>query len=157
MTDFRTGTSFVKHIYCFIGKITLRYISYRHINRQRYYLVCYYDIVKVFVVSFQPLYYLYAALLVGFADRYRLESALKRGIFLNSFAILIIGRSTYYLKFSSCKLRLHYIGSINCTFGSSCTNDCVDLINKENYITCTYSLLNASFYALLEVTPVFCT
>ena len=88
---------------------------------------------------------------------HRLETALQRCIFFNVLTVFLNGCGTDDLNQSPGQCRFHDIGRIQRTFRATGTDDRMQLIDKQNYISCLLHFLHDAFDTLLKFTTVLCT
>ena len=69
-------------------------------------------------------------------------------------AILINSRSTNNLQLPACQRWLNNIGSINATLGTACTDDGVQLVDKENNALITAQKLQDLLHALFKLAAI---
>ena len=85
-----------------------------------------------------------------------LEASLQGTVFLNGVTILIQCRCTNTLYSATCQGGFHDIGSIHGSWRTTCTNKCVDLIDKHDDIRILLQLLKQSPDAFLKLTAILC-
>ena len=87
------------------------------------------------------------------AYHHRLETPFKSGVLLNIFLILFERRRTDRAEFSASQSRLQHIRSIKRAFGRPRSDQCVQLIDKQDeVIGRTFDLLQNRLETLLELT-----
>ena len=69
-------------------------------------------------------------------------------------AILINSRSTNNLQLTARQRRLNNISRINATLGTACTDNGVQLVNKENNAIITTQQLQNLLHALFKLTAI---
>ena len=87
--------------------------------------------------------------------RHRLEPALQSRILFDVFSVFVDGGRTDQLNFAPGKLRLENVGGINGAFRSSRTDDVMNFVNKQDYVSLTGDLLQNFFDSFLKIAPVF--
>ena len=94
-------------------------------------------------------------LLVGRIDRNRLEAALKCGVRLHIFTVLVERSRPDAVQFAARKHWLKHIAGIRRSFGLTGSNDSMDFIDKENYLAVRlFNLFKNRFKTLLELTAI---
>ncbi|OQA12970.1 MAG: hypothetical protein BWY63_03641 [Chloroflexi bacterium ADurb.Bin360] len=89
------------------------------------------------------------------ANIYRLKAPLKRGVLLDIFAILIQGCCANGVQLSPRQHGFKDIPGIHRPLGFTCTNNCVQLINKEqNLPFSTRQFVKHRFETLLKLTTI---
>src|SRR5690606_3066764 len=78
-------------------------------------------------------------------------------IFFNMLSVLIKRCCSNTLDITSGQCRLQHISSIKRTGGSSCANNSMNLINKQDYIVNLSEFIQNGFHALFKLTSVFCS
>ena len=87
-----------------------------------------------------------------------LETSLKGLICLEILLILVQGSRTYGSEFASCQCRFKYIGGIHRSGSPSGTYQCMDFIDKEDYLSLTVDyIFYYAFKSFLEFTLIFGT
>ena len=84
----------------------------------------------------------------------RLEAAFQGCVLFNILTVLICCSSTDSLEFAARQHRLEHIGSTHCTVCRPCTDDSMDLINKEHDIAAGPDLFKDFFQAFLKIAAV---
>ena len=90
----------------------------------------------------------------GLFHRDRLESALQRCVLLNVLPVLLNRRRTDQLQFAARKRGLQNIACIHGALCGAGTDDCVNLIDEEQYISGLHHFLQYLFDTFLELTAV---
>ncbi len=83
-----------------------------------------------------------------------LEAALKCSILLQVLAVLVERGRTYGLQLATSEHRLEDAGRVDRAFGSTRTNERVQLVNEQDDVAAGADLLEHLLQALLEVTAV---
>ena len=97
----------------------------------------------------------YRVLDIGFANKHNLEATLERRIFLDVFAVLIQGGRANRAQFATRQGRLQHVGSIDRTFGSACTDQCMQLVDEQDdFLLRVFDLFQNRFEAVLELPSV---
>ena len=91
---------------------------------------------------------------VWWFDSDRLEATLKRGIFLDVFAVFIEGRRTDALNLAARERWLEHVRRIDRAFCAASANKRVQLIDKQNDVLRTTDFVHDSLDALFELTAV---
>ena len=90
----------------------------------------------------------------GLADLNRLEAALEGGVLLDVLAVLVEGGRTDGLQLAAGQLRLEDRGGVDRAFGSTCTDERVQLVDEQDDVAAGVDLLEDLLQALFEVTAV---
>ena len=87
-----------------------------------------------------------------------LEPTLQSLVFLEVFLVFVQGSSSNASQFTTCQSRLQDIGSIHGSFTCTCSNQCVDLIDKQDHTSITLRhLVDDTLQTFLELSFIFCT
>ncbi|OIQ74079.1 hypothetical protein GALL_442780 [mine drainage metagenome] len=86
-----------------------------------------------------------------------LESTLESGIFLKVLPVFVKGRGTDRLKFAAGKHWFEDACSIDGTFGGTCSDESVDLVDEQNDVASSADLFQDLLQALFEITAVTAT
>ncbi len=85
----------------------------------------------------------------------RLETSLKRSIFLEILSVLFECGRTDGMEFTTCQCRLEDVRCIHTSFTCTRTYDGVDLIDEENDVRSLFDLVNHSLESVLKLPSVF--
>ena len=111
-----------------------------------------------FEVAFQPLENFHSFGNCWLDDINLLETSRKCAIFLEDAAILLVSGRTNTLEFTGSKHRLYQVGRIHDATGCRpCTNNGVDLIDKQNSAFVFLQLPKHCFEAFFKVTAILGT
>ena len=93
-----------------------------------------------------------------FADVHLLESSLKGRIFFNILAIFIKSGCTNHAQFTTSQHRFNHVAGVHGTFGTTSTDDGVQLINERDHFTGGIGdFFEYCFEAFFEFAAIFCT
>ena len=92
---------------------------------------------------------------IGSADGHFLESAFQSAIFLDAFAVFIVGGGTYALQFATRQSRFEQIGSIHRTFCIPGAHNSVNFIDKNHNIFMGRCFLYDGFNAFFKLSAIF--
>ena len=84
-----------------------------------------------------------------------LETSVKGSVLLHYFSEFIHGRRPYALDFAPCEGRFQHIGRVEASLGPSCTDYCMELIDKEYEVRIGPGLFYYRFQPLFKVSPEF--
>src|ERR1700704_6053755 len=85
---------------------------------------------------------------------HRLESALECGVLLDVLAVLVESRRAYALDLTSSKRRLQDVGRVDGAFGSTSTDQRVQLVDEQHDLAARPDLVEDLLQALLELTAI---
>ncbi|KJV02376.1 hypothetical protein VF34_02190 [Rhodococcus sp. PML026] len=88
------------------------------------------------------------------ADLDGLETTLESGVLLDVLAVLVEGGGTDGLQFATSQLRLENRRCVDGTFGGTCADERVQLVDEQDDVAAGVDLLEHLLQALLEVTAV---
>src|SRR5687767_9690950 len=86
---------------------------------------------------------------------YNLESSCQSAVFFNILTVFIECSSTYTLDISPCEGRLKHVGSIQRTGSSTCSNDGMNFIYKQDHFRRFFQLVHHGFHSLFKLSSVF--
>ena len=89
-----------------------------------------------------------------FIDLHRLETTLQRGILFDVLAVLIQGGSTDGLQLAAGQLGLEQRSGVDGTFGSTGTDEGVDLVDEQDDVPALVNFFKNLLQAFLKVTAV---
>ncbi len=93
-----------------------------------------------------------------FADLYRLETALQRGIFLDVLPVLVQRRGANHVQLAAREHGFQHVGGVHRTFGRARTDDGVQLVDEEHDLPLSVGdLLQDRFQPFLELAAILCT
>ena len=110
--------------------------------------------MKVFIGFPQPAEHLKTLCFRRLCNANGLKPPLQCTVFLNILSVFLRCSGTNQFDLPSCKLRLEDVGSINGTFCGTCTDNGMQLINKENDFSICCGFLQAIFQPLFKVAPI---
>jgi len=112
-------------------------------------------IMMFFIIWAQPLQDFNSLLFCRLFHDDRLKTPFKRCILFNVFPIFFQCRCSDQLDLSTGKRRFQDIGSIQCTFRSTGSDDRMDLINKEQYSLLFAYLIDHISDTFFKLTAIF--
>ena len=90
-------------------------------------------------------------------DHNRLEPTFQSRVFFHILSVFIQCSCTDTMQLTSCQHRLQQVACIHCAVRFACTNNRMQLINKEDNLTFALSnLIQNGFQSLLKFTTEFC-
>ena len=152
--DAQTCARLVNQVDSLIRQEAVRDVACRKVHGSLNGLVGNGDAVVRLVLIAHTLEDLHGKLLRGLLNLNRLEAALQSGVLLNVLAVLVQGGCTDGLQFASSQHGLEDGGSVNCALCGTCTDEGVNLVNKQDDVAAGANLLQNLLQALFKVTAV---
>ena len=111
----------------------------------------------VFVIFFDAQKHFIGVLNRRFFDLDRLETAFKRGVFFNVFAVFVKGRSTDHLNLAAGKRRLHDIRSVHRALGVARSDQVVHFVDKQDNIALGLHFVDKPFNPAFKLPAELCS
>ena len=113
--------------------------------------------VMFLILRTQSTQYLHGLFHTRFFHDHRLKPPLQCRIFFDMLTVFLDRSRTDDLDQSTGQRRFHNVGCIQCSFGTTCTDDRMQFIHKQQDIAYLLHFLHNPFDPFLELTTIFCT
>ena len=112
------------------------------------------DLVMGLVAGAERPQHLNGGIQVRLLNEDRLEPALQGGVLLDVLAVLVDGGRSYALEFPAGQRRLQKVAGVQATLRRSRPDDCVYLVDEQDYLAASlFDLVDYAFQTLLELPP----
>src|SRR5690554_6707100 len=153
--DVYARTGFIQGVDGLVGQVTIRNVSFGQLNTGRNGFRCIIIIVVIFVAAFYVVQNNFRFFGCGAFYHHFLEAAFQGSILFDVLSVLVKCSGTNALNFSTCQCRLQHIGGIQGAGGSACSNNGMNLVNKQDNSRILSQFVEDGFDPFLKLAPVF--
>ena len=130
--DTQTGTGLIHQVDSLIRQISVRNIAVAQLHCSLNSLRLNLQLMEFLITLAQSQQHCFADFRTRYINKHRLEASFQRRILFDMLAVFINRSRADNLQFTTCQRRFDNIGSIYTALGTACTDNGMQLVDKEN-------------------------